>query len=583
MKSKVFLSYGIMVLVTILFLGAPQRAEAQYWQSLAGGTPGWAYATCVYNGQLIAGGEFGLLSWNGFNWSPVGGGVSGQVWALTVYNGELWAAGSFFMAGGVPVSYIAKWDGTAWSDPEGGTNGLVVSLTSWNSLLIAGGYFTTANIPANHIAAWNGHAWSALGSGTGGTQGQVMALSTYNGELIAGGFFTTAGGLPANHIAKWNGTSWSPLGNGIGGIVYALTNYGGNLIAGGLFSSAGGAPAQDIAQWNGSTWAPLGSGVGGGVYGYCLALASNGSELCAGGIFTSAGGASANCIALWNGSTWYSNMNGGMFNSGATTAVYALTPYLYGFAAGGIFTSAGGISSANVAQWVEIPAAQLHITLTPVSPPIVIPATGGSFNFNATVANQGASPATFDTWIMTQLPNLTWYGPALGPVSLTLPGGGSITRLRTQTVPATAPPGLYTYRGYVGQYSTVKFDSSSFTFTKQAAGNGPAVGEWSNYGEDFGAESMSPAAAPNEFSLHGAYPNPFNPTTTISFELPQASLVKLAAYDVSGQLVSELINGWREAGNQQVNFAAGNLPTGVYICHLQAGEISASQKLVLMK
>jgi len=106
------------------------------------------------------------------------------------------------------------------------------------------------------------------------------------------------------------------------------------------------------------------------------------------------------------------------------------------------------------------------ITLVPVNPPIRIPANGGSFNFNVTVANTTTSTQTFGSWIMIQLPNSSWYGPVLGPLNLTLPGNASITRLRTQAIPGNAPPGNYLYEGRVGVYPSTVWDSDNFAFTK---------------------------------------------------------------------------------------------------------------------
>ncbi len=229
-------------------------------------------------------------------------------------------------------------------------------------------------------------------------------------------------------------------------------------------------------------------------------------------------------------------------------------------------------------------APSVDISMSPVSPPIQIPAIGGSFDYNATLTNLGGSPVTFDVWIMVILPTGGYYGPVLGPVSLTLPGSGSITRTRTQSVPGSAPAGTYTYRGYVGTYSTA-WDSSSFQFTKLAAGNGAGspIGEWNNSGESFNPWQSEPAATPAEFSLREAYPNPFNPTTTIGFTLPEAGFVNLSVYDVNGRLVSTLVNGWREAGMQEVIFDASHLPSGLYIYQLTSDDHAAMNKVVLMK
>ncbi|MCX6641254.1 MAG: T9SS type A sorting domain-containing protein [bacterium] len=91
------------------------------------------------------------------------------------------------------------------------------------------------------------------------------------------------------------------------------------------------------------------------------------------------------------------------------------------------------------------------------------------------------------------------------------------------------------------------------------------------------------APLPTEYRLEQNYPNPFNLSTTISYELPEAGFVKLSVYDVSGRLVTTLINGWREAGNHEVTFDGSGLAAGVYVYRLQAGEYTGVQKMVLLK
>ncbi len=174
----------------------------------------------------------------------------------------------------------------------------------------------------------------------------------------------------------------------------------------------------------------------------------------------------------------------------------------------------------------------------------------------------------------------------LGPVNLTLPAGGTITRQRTQAVPGSAAPGVYTYIGYVGVYSNVKLDSSFFTYTKLASGDrGAWVDEWSNYGESF-EPWMTVALTeplPQIYALKSAYPNPFNPQTTIRYDLPQAGSVKLQVYDLLGKKVADLVGGLVPAGSHQVVWQTRDLPSGLYVLRMQAGEFQAVQKLVLMK
>jgi hypothetical protein len=85
------------------------------------------------------------------------------------------------------------------------------------------------------------------------------------------------------------------------------------------------------------------------------------------------------------------------------------------------------------------------------------------------------------------------------------------------------------------------------------------------------------------FVLTGASPNPFNPATTISFNLPEASRVILNVYDVTGRQIAQLVNGLRAAGQHQVTFDGSNLPSGVYLYTLTAGANSATGKMVLLK
>ncbi len=87
----------------------------------------------------------------------------------------------------------------------------------------------------------------------------------------------------------------------------------------------------------------------------------------------------------------------------------------------------------------------------------------------------------------------------------------------------------------------------------------------------------------SDFSLEQNYPNPFNPTTIISYSLPFTSKVVLKVYNLLGQEVASLINSQQTAGVHQVVFDGSNLSSGVYFYHIQAGNFSATKKLILMK
>jgi hypothetical protein len=89
--------------------------------------------------------------------------------------------------------------------------------------------------------------------------------------------------------------------------------------------------------------------------------------------------------------------------------------------------------------------------------------------------------------------------------------------------------------------------------------------------------------APVTLCLRQNYPNPFNPNTTIKYELPKSSKVRLSVYDLLGREVTVLLNERQDAGVHEVKFDGSNLASGVYLCKLQAGEFVQTRKLLLVR
>jgi hypothetical protein len=87
----------------------------------------------------------------------------------------------------------------------------------------------------------------------------------------------------------------------------------------------------------------------------------------------------------------------------------------------------------------------------------------------------------------------------------------------------------------------------------------------------------------NNFSLDENYPNPFNPSTTIRFSLPENGVTTLKVYDISGSEVSSLVDGNLEAGEHEVNFNASNLASGTYFYRLTSGSFTDVKKMMLVK
>ena len=88
---------------------------------------------------------------------------------------------------------------------------------------------------------------------------------------------------------------------------------------------------------------------------------------------------------------------------------------------------------------------------------------------------------------------------------------------------------------------------------------------------------------PGEFKLYNNYPNPFNPSTKIKFDIPQVTNAKLVVYDVVGREVSSIFEGSLKAGRYTVNFDASNLPSGVYFYRLTTDSFTDTKKMLLIK
>ncbi len=87
----------------------------------------------------------------------------------------------------------------------------------------------------------------------------------------------------------------------------------------------------------------------------------------------------------------------------------------------------------------------------------------------------------------------------------------------------------------------------------------------------------------NDYALMQSYPNPFNPSTNISYQLPEPGLVQLKVYNLLGKEVASLVNEFKPEGEYSINFNASGLPSGVYIYSLRVNGFIQNQKMTLMK
>jgi hypothetical protein len=91
------------------------------------------------------------------------------------------------------------------------------------------------------------------------------------------------------------------------------------------------------------------------------------------------------------------------------------------------------------------------------------------------------------------------------------------------------------------------------------------------------------AEIPNEYNFHNSYPNPFNPLTTLRYDLPENGNVSLVVYDVNGKELVQLVNTYMDAGYHSIQWDATNFASGVYMVKLVAGDFTQTQKIALVK
>ena len=100
--------------------------------------------------------------------------------------------------------------------------------------------------------------------------------------------------------------------------------------------------------------------------------------------------------------------------------------------------------------------------------------------------------------------------------------------------------------------------------------------------------SINEIPIPDKFTLHNAYPNPFNPTTTLRYDIPEDALVNITIYDMMGRQVSNLVSSHQNAGYKSIQWNATNnegqpVSAGLYLYTIQAGKFRQTKKMVLLK
>ncbi len=216
----------------------------------------------------------------------------------------------------------------------------------------------------------------------------------------------------------------------------------------------------------------------------------------------------------------------------------------------------------------------------------------GTSNAGNSADGQGTASTTGDaTWIHTFFSSDTWTNAG---------GDFSSTASATQSVNAN---GSYSWGSSSEMVADVQgwLDDAANNFGWIVVGNeggGKSVKQFGSH--EISSPNSRPTLVvtftplvtavedekgrlPTEYNLAQNFPNPFNPVTTVAYQLPQSGRVSLIVYDLLGAEVATLVNSVQTAGIHSVKWNAINVASGIYFYRLEAGNFTQTRKLVVIK
>jgi hypothetical protein len=544
-------------------------ASTMLWEDLGGGSSETIPSLASVGGRLFAGAgtmTFGdqtienLAQWDGVRWAPVGSGASNTVLEVAQYGGNLAVVGFFKSAGGLQAEHLAIWDGQEFSSmliPGGqGLDDRLHALVHSGGSLVAVGRFPFAGTQrVNHVAAWDGTQWSDL---AGGSNAQIHCALADGADLIVGGEFSQIGGIEANYVARWDGTSWHAYGVGPPEAVTAMTVHDGELYVGGEVGFDG-----YLRRWNGSSWQTIDLGP---FNRRVEALASYGGELIASSEFWEFPEGFAT-VARYDGSTWRALPSSHGTIGDNVLAFFHSQGELY---IGGVFAHLGG--SWPSLLWTSLRTGRWDgSTLRTLQPSDVLNGGENGVGLNAAYAFAEYDGRMFIGGTPDYRRGALWASDLMNPWEI----AGNDVNNRILAMAS------YDERLYVGGL-----------FSEVGASRvEPGQGIASSFlgALQPGPTATDPESPPLRLELSIPRPNPFNPSTEVSFQVPEGTRnLSLDVYDLRGRLIRTLLEGLDSPATNEVIWDGRNdrgdlVASGVYLFRLVADEQSVTQRAVLLK
>ncbi|MCX6638945.1 MAG: SBBP repeat-containing protein [bacterium] len=209
----------------------------------------------------------------------------------------------------------------------------------------------------------------------------------------------------------------------------------------------------------------------------------------------------------------------------------------------------------------------VNVNALPLISPVQIPAEGGSFDYILSVSNQTAVGLTVNVWWKMIFPQYILPDSVFGAVQAFVPAGANTSVQKTQQVLRSVPEGITRFVTYAGTYPDFCWSSDTIEIEKLPPSS------------VLQSEVTIGRSALGWYDVH---PNPFNPTTSIRFDLDEPATVDFTVYNTSGSEVYHQHSGY-SIGSHEIVFDGSDLPSGVYLYRITVGDWSNSGKMVLLK
>ncbi|HEY9164628.1 MAG TPA: YCF48-related protein [Candidatus Kryptonia bacterium] len=581
------------------------------WTQVVSGIPVAGYgffdeALAVSGTNLFVGtygGGVFLSTDNGTSWTAASTGLTD--WSLNVL--ALAVSGTNLFAGTAGGVFLSTNNGTTWTAASTGLTNMSLTV---NALTILGTNLFAGTDGGVFLSTDNGTSWTEVSTGLTGSSLYVYAFVVSGTNLFAG----TQYGIWRRPLSEMTGSpnsspGWTVQTSGITTGLYAVKAVsnsvawaagdsgkvlvttdggsswksvgGGNLSTNNLFEIEALDASNALVFFNevspgwgayicrttdaGGTWSTVYGGLTNIIFGMKMCDASNGFALgepdVAGGkwiiLKTTNGGAIWNNVA--NGPAEGSQLGSAMATVGTSNiwfgACDATTGSIYRSTDGGTSWSSKAISTSQ-----------------PMSLAFSDEQNGFASCYDSSV-------------VRTTDGGATW-------TSVTIPGsGGTMIYACGNDVFASTGPNIYrstdrgatwtiSFTGSIGEFYTCSFISSGSTLAGWAVSTTGKIVRFAGTATDIRDNN---ASRPSSFGLSQNFPNPFNPTTTINYQLPKRSRITLKVYDALGREVATLVDGQKNAGEYKVTFDGSRYASGVYFYRIQAGTFTAVKKIMLMK